>query len=276
MTFTTPGSSILALMTVLASSLVGCAKPPTTTLASLKRLAPAAAPGPATALGPGAVLQGLDEQGRQVTLRIDAVELDPADADGDVHLYQLSVRDGAGAWQRYCRPDRAGKTQAIPLRGAWNASRTRVSLDGAVTFACTSGALAKCVRWGYKPWKTVKGVSLADYHQACMYLTAADYCGDGTAHTREGTRIDLWDRLGIQKRETEAGQVFEAAWAPRGATYLNKPRYGETLESIVAECPARLRGRTRVDAPGLDEQAILARWPETLIFTESFVRRDLP
>jgi hypothetical protein len=193
----------------------------------------------------------------------------------DVFLYQLSVRDPAGAFQPYCLPDREGRTLALPLQGSWDASRNHVA-SGAMTFACTNGALAKCVRWGYKPWKTVGGVSLADYHQACVHMTPADYCGAGRPHTRDGTRIDVWDRLGIQERAPEPGMVFEAAWSPRGAVYLHKPRFGEALESLVAECPDRLDGHTRLDAPGLDEQAIAARWPEALLFTESAARSDLP
>jgi hypothetical protein len=226
-------------------------------------------------IGEGTVLTGRDEAGAAVTLRVDDVSHDPRDPDGDVFLYQLSVRDAAGAWQRYCAPDREGHTLAIPLQGSWDASRNHVASE-AITFACTNGALAKCVRWGYKPWKTVNGVSLADHHQACVHMTPADYCGTGRPHTREGTRIDMWDRLGVQKREHEPGQVLEAAWSPRGAVYLQKPRFGETLESLVAECPDRLGGHTRLDAPGLDEQAIAARWPEALIFTESQVQTELP
>jgi hypothetical protein len=229
----------------------------------------------ATPIGPGAVLSAHDEQGSAVTLRIESVEPDAKDAEGEVFLYQVSVRDPAGGWHPYCLPDREGRTVAIPLQGSWDASRNHTASD-TITFACTNGALAKCVRWGYKPWKTVNGVSLADYHQACVHMVPADYCGDGKAHTRDGTKIDVWDHLGIQKREPEPDLLFEAAWSPRGAVYLQKPRYGETLESIVAACPDRLRGHTALDAPGLDEQAIAARWPEALLFTESRVLTEMP
>jgi ADYC domain len=229
----------------------------------------------AAPIGPGAVLSALDEQGATVTLRVEGVEADAKDAEGDVFLYQLSVRDAEGGWHPYCLPDREGRTVAIPLQGSWDATRTHQASDE-ITFACINGALGKCVRWGYKPWKTVNGVSLADYHQACVHMTGADYCGDGRSHTRDGTLIDLWDNLGIQKRDPALGLAFEAAWSPRGAVYLQKPRFGETLESLVAACPDRLRGRTALDVPGLDPEAVAARWPEALIFTESRVQSDLP
>jgi hypothetical protein len=229
----------------------------------------------AAPIGPGDVLSAHDEQGAAVTLRVERVESDPKDSDGDVFLYQVSVRDTGGTWHPYCLPDREGKTLAIPLQGSWDASRNHTASD-TITFACTNGVLAKCVRWGYKPWKTVNGVSLADYHQACVHMTPADYCGDGRSHTRDGTLIDVWDRLGIQKRDPSLGLAFEAAWSTRGAVYLQKPRFGETLESLVAACPDRLQGHTALDAPGLDPESAAARWPEALIFTESRVQADLP
>jgi len=229
----------------------------------------------ANPIGPGSVLNARDEQGGAVTLRVESIVTDPRDAEGEVLLYELSMRDGDGTWQRYCAPDPEGKTVAIPLQGSWNASREHVESD-AITFACTNGALGKCVRWGYKPWKTRNGVSLADYHQACVHMTGADYCGNGKPHTRDGTFIDLWDNLGIQKRDPSLGLAFEAAWSPRGAVYLQKPRYGETLESLVASCPDRLRGHTALDAPGLDEPEIVKRWPESLVFTESRLEPALP
>jgi len=228
-----------------------------------------------TPAGPGTLIPARDEQGAAVSLRVESVEHDPRDPDGEVLLYQLSVRNPAGGWQPYCFPDPDGRTVAIPLHGSWDASRNHVENDE-ITFACTNGALGKCVRWGYKPWKTVNGVSLAPYHQACVHMTGADYCGTGQPHTRDGTLIDLYDDLGVQKRDASLGLPLEAAWSPSGAVYLKKPRYGETIESIVASCPERLKGHTALDAPELDDAAIRARWPDALIFNESKILTEKP
>ncbi|MEP7124017.1 MAG: ADYC domain-containing protein [Byssovorax sp.] len=228
-------------------------------------------------VGPGTVLSAVTEDGAPVTLRVDAVEVDSADAEGDVVLYTVSSLDPAdGAYKPYCLPDAHGKRYAIPLSGSWDASRRHLASAGVITFACASGTLAKCVRQGYKPWKTVNGASLADYHQACVHMMSADYCGDGGAHTREGTAIDVWDRQGLQWRGTAPEMVLEAAWSPEGAVYVSKARYGQTLESLVSECPDRLRGHTALDTPGLDEAAIRARFPRALLFNASPVRTDLP
>lgn len=233
---------------------------------------------PAVPIGPGTVLTAHNEQGVTMTLRVDAVEKDSKDPDGDVFLYTASVRDPVdGGWRPFCLPDREGKTHAIPLQGTWDSARNHVASDSLITFACTNGALAKCVRFGYKPWKKVYGISLADYHQACVHVVPADYCGDGRAHTRDGTWIDLYDRLGIQKREPASGLVFEAAWSARGAVYLNKPRFGgETLGELVAQCPDRLHRRTPLDGPSVDPRAAMDRWPDALIITESPVNAERP
>lgn len=228
-------------------------------------------------IGAGDVLDARDERGAPVTLRIDAVERDPKDADGDLFLYTVSYRDPQGGdWKPFCRPDRDGKKVAIPLQGYWNASGDYVAAEDVITFGCTSGVVGKCARWGYKPWKTVGGVSLRNHHLACVRMARADYCGDGRSHTREGTRIQIYDRLGIQKREEEAGMVFEAAWGPEGAVYVGKARYAEPLESLVGQCEGRLRGRTRLDTESLDARSVAERYPEALLFNESQVVAESP
>jgi hypothetical protein len=53
----------------------------------------------------GAVLSVVDRQRGEQSVRIEAVELDPTDPDGDIHLYTLSVQDPAdGSWSNLCQP----------------------------------------------------------------------------------------------------------------------------------------------------------------------------
>lgn len=125
------------------------------------------------------------------------------------------------------------------LSGTWDETGQHINNDN-VTVACTSGVLAKCVRMGYKPWKQVAGVSLREYHQACTRMARADYCGNGISHTKDGTLIDVYDRLGIQQPDQDSNLVFEAAWGVDGALLLNHTRY-EDLERLQQECPAKLR-----------------------------------
>jgi hypothetical protein len=56
-------------------------------------------------------------------------------------------------------------------------------------------------------------------------MARADYCGNGTSHTRDGTMIDMYDTIGIQKSESGSDFFFEAAWTPEGAYCVSKERW---------------------------------------------------
>jgi hypothetical protein len=170
--------------------------------------------------------------GSTTSILIDAIETDAADPTGEITLYTVLYRNPkTGAMENACPPDPSGAQRAVAVAGTWDARGNRVSSTTSFTFGCTSGVIAKCVRWGYKPWKTVSGKSLADYHQACTRMARADYCGDGTSHTFNGTWIDVYDGLGIQKKTPGmGGMFFEASWSVNGAICVGKPRwYGMAL-----------------------------------------------
>jgi ADYC domain len=151
-----------------------------------------------------------------------------------------------GASDELCEPNPQGERWAFPLRGQWNANGDHIS-DKGFTLTCSGGAQGKCVRFGYKPWRTLpNGTSLADYHQACIRLVRADYCGDrGT--TRDGMLIDIYDRIGIQRPENNDSKnelSFEAAWNTKGAVCVAHTRVpaNMTLSLLATTCP-RLRNR---------------------------------
>lgn len=225
---------------------------------------------------PGSILSARDENGIPISLRIESIEHEAADPDGDVFLYNVSYRlSSSDPWQPYCLPDREGKTHAIPLSGYWTGNQVHVEGD-TITFACTNGALGKCARFGYKPWKKLEGGSMRDLHQACLRMVRADYCGNGKSHTRDGTLINLWDNRGIQKRDSGPDLLFEAGWSPEGATYVARARYNEALDVLRAECPERLTGRTALELPGLDAAEVKRRFPETLLFNDSRQQSEAP
>ena len=189
----------------------------------------------------GVTFDTLDNNGNTLKLTIADVELDPTDPDQETYLYTVLYADlQTSQWQNLCHPDREGKAQAIPLSGQWDERGNHVDNDQ-ITFACTNGVLAKCVRWGYKPWKTVNRESLRDYHQACTRMARADYCGNGNSHTQDGTLIDIYDRLNIQQPTHNNGMVFEAAWSPEGAVQLHRTRYPDTIAQLQQECPEKLQ-----------------------------------
>ena len=182
----------------------------------------------------------LDAQGqpgrRDFVIHVDDIHVD--DTWDDVYYYELSIGlKGSNERQPLCAEDNA----AIPLRHYWDEQTgDRIDDDEVITFACTSGVLAHCVQWGYRPWAEAKRcdkwnkdkqhkddceqVALADYHQACTRMARADYCGTGEAWTVPGTPIDIYDHLFEQIEAPETDWPVEAEWTPDGAYCLDDIR----------------------------------------------------
>ena len=157
-------------------------------------------------------------------VRITSVK--PLKWGSDVLLYGLEIKDELSSWEPLCLDQYDQGTQAILLTDAWDletGDRITPKPSGVVTFACRDAALAKCVEWGYAPWRTVNNVPLVNHHQTCTRAARADYCGDGTAHTYNGTKIHVLDKLGIQIPDLGLGLGYavEAEWGPNGAVCLN-------------------------------------------------------
>lgn len=143
-------------------------------------------------------------------VRITRIEPEPTDER--LVRYGLSF-DGL----EVCEDAAAG----LFLAGAWDERGDHDDSDpSALTFACPSGVLHKCVSWGYQPWAVGE-----ELHQSCTRLARADYCGTGTPWTRDGTLVDVYDVAGVQSPTGEAGLSFEAGWGPAGAVCVNEPRY---------------------------------------------------
>ena len=176
----------------------------------------------------GLELTVADEAGNTADFRIEGTRVDPTDLE--IRLYDVSVRDKqTGEWRRFCQPGPDGVAMAFPLAGTWT-SNGRHADQPTFILTCTAGAIGKCVRFGYKPWKrTPEGVSLWAYHEACTRMVRADYCGDGRSWTRDGTPIDLYDRLSIQTEDHSDGMEFEAAWGVDGAHCVRHTRIPELL-----------------------------------------------
>jgi ADYC domain/Pentapeptide repeats (8 copies) len=160
--------------------------------------------------------------GSQVPLRVDAVT-PGSGADEDVWTYRVSYQLPAdGQWYPICRDASGQPANAIAVAGYWDYRQGMPGVGGrkyedprAFTFACEGAAIAKCIRFGYKPWASVGGVSLAAHHQACTRLIRADYCGDGTSHTVNGQWVNVFDAVGVQQ-DTESWGM-EAEWDTEGA-----------------------------------------------------------
>jgi ADYC domain-containing protein len=196
---------------------------------------------------------------------------------GATYLYTLEqFVDDTGSWQPACGPDVDGLGVAIPIAAIFDAQGNRVESDSLFTFGCTTGVIAKCYRWGYRPWVTGYG-DLVDMHWTCTRLARADYCGDGTPHTHDGTWVNVWDDLPppgpIQNHGllTPLGMVFEAGWNHSGAVCLSHARWllDDTLANL---CPDRLVPPGLLGATVCDSVAdVLGYDPDASLFDESYL-----
>ena len=174
------------------------------------------------------------------SLRIDTVERETL-AQGDaIWLHALSVRTADG-WESLCQTDGAGRSLGFPFQGRFTDDGNYLAADGLFSLSCTSGAQAKCIRYGYAPWKvTADGASLSGHYNACIRMIRADYCGDQAAHTMDGTVIDIYDDLRVQDTDASITDMrFEAGWGPHGAVCVAHTRIPALLDlaALRADCP---------------------------------------
>ncbi|MGC4123238.1 MAG: ADYC domain-containing protein [Myxococcales bacterium] len=182
------------------------------------------------------------DDGDRLALRVDDALPGSDPSDADVVRYSVSFQAAQG-WLPLCGLDSAGKpVRAIPLAGRWDL-RQGVPGGGAwlddpdgFTFACEGYVLAKCVDMGYAPWREGRSclagtrgkgdctqkISLAPYHHACARMLRADYCGDGTSHTQDGTALNAYDALGV--RFDSEDWAAESEWTEAGASCLARLR----------------------------------------------------
>jgi hypothetical protein len=207
------------------------------------------------------VVLGVEEGGTLRRVRIDAVRPDPDDASRELLLHDLAVfDDSVSRWVPYCLPDAAGARHGFPY--------VVDTATGRFTLTCAAGAEAKCIRMGYRPWKSARdGQPLRDYFRACIHLARADYCGDDRPATRDGTLVDVYDRIGIQQPSDDASLHFEAGWGTAGAVCVARTRVPALLskDALLRRCP-RLAGAS--SGPDCTEER-LENDPRALLFNRS-------
>jgi hypothetical protein len=176
--------------------------------------------------------------GRRLDLRIDSLVRERVPTGDEILLYVLSSHNGAsGKFEPLCDPDRRGRSLGLPLEGVWDDRGRYVDAPGRFEIACSSGATGKCVLMGYLPWRSPQ---LRELHQACTRMVRADYCGDGSTHTRDGMQIYVYDRLGVL-RDIAPSAPFEAGWSPDGAVCVTRTRVPDVLDiaDLRSLCPQR-------------------------------------
>lgn len=111
--------------------------------------------------------------------------------------------------------------------------------DGGITqepnlldIGCIAGSMGKSAAWGYRPPYDIysNGYTPEDLDrlQASSRMIMADYCGDGTSFTVQGTPIYLQDKIGVNDSLSGLfvwpGPQDEAVWSSSGAICLDLPR----------------------------------------------------
>jgi len=216
---------------------------------------------------------------RVAAIQPELSQYDPT-ATGNTFLYTLEQWvDDTGSWQPGCPADTDGRNVAIPLAAVWDDHGDRSQSSTMFTFGCTTGVIAKCYRWGYRPWVTGYG-DLTTMHWTCTRMARADYCGDGISHTHNGTLINMWDTLPppgpIQHHGgllPPPGMLFEAGWNTGGAVCLSRARWllddGALLASL---CPDRLVPPGLLGATVCNSAAAALGYdPDAKLFNESNV-----
>lgn len=169
----------------------------------------------------------------------------------DIRLYKIQVRKAANnnEWEDFCQGDDTnGKAVLVP--GVFNSKGAHITSSNAAQYlsvACVDGTAAKCMRWGYRPWRSLNNVQLEPVWLACTRAAMADYCSNNRGYTEDGTRIDLWDRYGFIAKSPETDGWIDANGIPEaysdesafdqnGAVCLVRERLF-TINFETAVCP---------------------------------------
>ena len=184
----------------------------------------------------GAIFRGRSDTGHSLKLRIAAAFAPGANEDPTTWRYFVEYQETDHSWVPICV---SGTTPipAIPVDGYWDLHEGSPGDGGKITwgkkflFACEQiGAIGKCVEAGYRPWQKVNGRSLDKYHQSCVRLLRADFCGTSESHTVDGFSVNIYDRLGVQT-DTESWMP-EAEWDHDGARCISMSATTPDLDNI--------------------------------------------
>lgn len=178
-----------------------------------------------------------------------------------VYWYHVSYKVSETQWEPVCgRDDSGNPNPAVFLAGRWDytegqpTSGARFDETGVYTLACGNTALGKCAALTYGPWRddeyplvdewrdlgSSKQIDAANLHQACTRMIRADYCGDGTPYTLDGTPIDVFDSYG-KNVEWVPWWDLDAIWGPDGALCVNYDADGSGKRSADAiHCAGRI------------------------------------
>ena len=199
--------------------------------------------------------------GDTVVLRLDAAQ-QLTGANSDIWSFLISV-SADGTFRPLCLDAAGTPIFAISVQGTWNMQQG-VPGGGAYqpnssdfTIACRHSAIAKSVEFGYKPW-----LGHATRLATSVRALRADYCGDGTPNTVDGTMINIFDAAGIQT--DDAAWVPEAEWTPNGARCISSilnTRFHQVAHTVPSCFPNTLGEENSCGTEFADGAVIITELP---------------
>ena len=201
----------------------------------------------------GAYISGEGSDRSDIPIYIQSVKYSPI---YDLNLYTLMIPSDDGPIP-VCGTYNGEAVPAVPVEGIFDneTGAYRMSSDQ-FTLGCVNASIGKCMLLGYRPSKIVKECDsdnncrdqdLGNWLAACTRAVRADYCGDGVAHTRDGTPVNFWDNLGVQTRDITKWKI-EAEWTTQGAKCIRHTRWLRSdptssrtdLDYVKSQCGQRL------------------------------------
>jgi hypothetical protein len=175
----------------------------------------------------GARFLGRSDSNLPLLLRVANAFAPGVNDDPTTWRYMIEYRELNGAWVPICVNDEGtAAIPAIPVDGYWDLHEgnpgdgAKITSGAKFLFACEQvGAIGKCVEAGYRPWGKVGHRKLDGFHEACVRLLRADFCGTSVPHTVDGALVNIYDQLGIQD-DTE-DWAPEAEWDEDGARCIS-------------------------------------------------------
>lgn len=110
--------------------------------------------------------------------------------------------------------------------------------DRWLTIACAGSAAAKLRLMNYGPQSDFDGEghpATPAQRQATLKMLTADYCGDGTSYTANGTPLAWENAEGTVQTSTKHG-ALEGVWGPAGALCLEATRLADV--EVACELPS--------------------------------------